>query len=185
MRCKRLVTAAATAAAIMAVPAAALSACRTADAVMVPAPAAAPDRLETGIALFQQGKYAEAEAELREVKTPEGDAYLAASLARQKKYAEAEAPARAAVQANPAHEVAVAALGESLVGQKKYDEAVEKMSAAIKVKTEQPYAYFWRGQAENGKKHVDKMVADFETFLRLAPKAPEAPTVRALLASLH
>jgi regulator of sirC expression with transglutaminase-like and TPR domain len=79
----------------------------------------------------------------------------------------------------------VAALGESLVGQKKYDEAVEKMSAAVKTKSDQAYAYFWRGQAENGKKHTDKMVADFETFLRLAPKAPEAPTIRALLSSLH
>jgi tetratricopeptide (TPR) repeat protein len=175
----------ATAAASIALPAAAVSACRSADALIAPAPAAAPDHFETGVNLYQQGRYAEAEAELRAASGAEAKAYLAASLAKQKKYAEAEKPAKEAVEANPTHEVAVAALGESLVGQKKYDEAVEKMSAAIKVKAEQPYAYFWRGQAENGRKHTDKMIADFETFLRLAPKAPEAPTVRQLLSSLH
>jgi len=175
----------ATIAASITLPAVAVSACRSADALIAPAPAAAPDHLAAGVALFQQGKYAEAEAELRAAEGAEAKAYLAASLANQNKYAEAEKPAREAVEANPAHEVAVAALGRSLVGQKKYDEAVEKMSAAIKVKVEQPYAYFWRAQAEQARKHTDRMIADFETFLRLAPKAPEAPTVRQLLSSLH
>ena len=46
------------------------------------------------------------------------------------------------------------------------------------------YAYFWRGQAYYGKKRADQMVSDFETFLKLAPKAPEAPVVRQLISSL-
>ena len=54
----------------------------------------------------------------------------------------------------------------------------------IKRKADFAYAYFWRGQAYYGKKRADKMVSDFETFLKLAPKSPEAPIVRQLLSSL-
>jgi len=165
----------------LAAPAAAVAVCRTGGADPAPAPA---DRLQTGIALFQRGEYAKAEATLREAAGPEASAYLAASLAKQKKYAEAEAPARTALEANPTNEVALAALGESLVGQRKFDEAIEKMSDAIKRKADFAYAYFWRGQAYYGKKKADRMVSDFETFLKLAPKSPEAPIVRQLLSSL-
>jgi tetratricopeptide (TPR) repeat protein len=169
----------------LAVPAAAAAACRTGGAGAAPAPAPAPaDSLQTGIALFQRGEYAKAEATLRAATGPDASAYLAASLAKQKKYAEAEAPAKAALEANPANEVALAALGESLVGQHKFDDAIDKMSDAIKRKADFAYAYFWRGQAYYGKKRADKMVSDFETFLKLAPKSPEAPIVRQLLSSL-
>lgn len=167
----------------LAVPAAAAAACRTGGAGAAPAPAPA-DSLQTGITLFQRGEYAKAEATLREATGPDASAYLAASLAKQKKYAEAEAPAKAALEANPANEVALAALGESLVGQHKFDDAIDKMSDAIKRKADFAYAYFWRGQAYYGKKRADKMVSDFETFLKLAPKSPEAPIVRQLLSSL-
>ena len=163
----------------LAAPAAAVAVCRTGGADPAPAPAPA-DSLQTGIALFQRGEYAKAEATLREAAGPEASAYLAASLAKQKKYAEAEAPARTALEANPTNEVALAALGESLVGQRKFDEAIEKMSR----KPDYAYAYFWRGQAYYGKKKADRMVSDFETFLKLAPKSPEAPIVRQLLSSL-
>lgn len=141
--------------------------------------------LENGIALYTQGKYAEAEAALRGASGPDVNAYLAASLAKQKKYAEAEPPAKAALQANATNEVAVAALGESLVGQKKYDEAINSLSAALAKKNSLAYAYFWRGQAYDKKKQAARMVADFQAFLRLAPRAPEAPTVQALLAALR
>ena len=146
---------------------------------------AAADELQEGIKQYRQGKYAEAEATLRRASGPEASAYLAASLARQKKYAEAEAPACAALEANATHEVAVAALGESLVGQKKYDETVERLSAALAKKNDLAYAYFWRGQAYDKKNQAARMVADFESFLRLAPKAPEAASVQAILAALR
>jgi len=149
----------------------------------VPAAARADD-LQSAIALFQRGEYAKAEAALRGATGPDASAYLAAALAKQKKYAEAEAPARAALEANPMNEVGLAALGESLVGQRKFDEAIDKMSDAIKRKSDFAYAYFWRGQAYYGKKKADRMVSDFETFLKLAPKSPEAPIVRQLLSSL-
>lgn len=151
----------------------------------VRAAAAAPDDLQEGISLFQQGKFAEAESPLRRAEGPEASAYLAASLARQRKYAEAQAPALTALEANPTHEVAVAALGESLVGQKKYDEAVARLTTVVGARADLPYAYFWRAQAFNGLKKADRMVADYETFLKLAPKAPEAASVQQLLASFR
>jgi tetratricopeptide (TPR) repeat protein len=149
------------------------------------AAAPAPDDLQEGITLFQQGKYAAAEEPLRRAQGPEANAYLAGALAKQHKYAEAEGPAKAALEANGTHEVAVAAIGESLVGQKKYDEADARLSAAIGARADLAYAYFWRAQAYNGLKKADRMVADYETFLKLAPKAPEAPSVQQLLASLR
>jgi len=148
-------------------------------------PPQASNPLQAGITLYQQGRYAEAEVKLRSATGTEASAYLAASLAKQKKYVEAEAPAKTALAANPIHPVAVAALGESLAGQKKYDEAITRLSAAIAAKNDLAYAYFWRAQSYYGKQQPDKMVGDFETFLKLTPNAPEAPTVRQLLASLR
>lgn len=138
-----------------------------------------------GIAHFEAGRYAEAEAALRGAAGLDAKAYLAASIAKQKRYEEAEAPAAQVVAEAPAHVIAVAALGESLVGQKKYDAAVERMTAALAARKDIAYAYYWRGQAWNNKKQADRMVADFEAFLRLAPKAPEAPLVQQLLAALR
>jgi tetratricopeptide (TPR) repeat protein len=143
------------------------------------------DDLEAGISLYREGKFAEAEARLRNASGAEGKAWLAASLARQKKHEEAEAAAKAVLADNTTHDVAVAALGEALVGQKKYDEAVERMGTAIKGRADLAYAYYWRGQAYYHKKQPDRMVGDFETFLKLAPKAPEAATVQQLLAGLR
>jgi tetratricopeptide (TPR) repeat protein len=146
-------------------------------------PARADEGLDAAVALYQQGKYSEAESALRAAPGVEAKAYLAASLAKQKKYDDALAAANAALAEAPTHEVAVAGLGEALVGLKKYDEAVEKLSEVIK-KADVPYAYYWRGQAYYNKKQADRMVGDYEMFLKLAPKAPEAKSVEQLLSTL-
>ncbi len=108
----------------------------------------------------------------------------AQSLIQQKKYAEAEAPANAALGACPSQAVAAAALGASLVGQKRYDDAVGRMTGVLGAKSDVAYAYLWRGYAYYYKKQPDKLVGDFQTFLKLAPSAPEAGTVQQLLNSL-
>ncbi len=154
------------------------------SAALLAVPAFA-DELQKGIALYEQAKYAEAEAVLRGVGGPEASAYLAASLAKQKKYAEAEPPARAALEASPVHPVGTAALGESLVGEKKFDEAIARLSAVLKEKPDVAYAYFWRAQAYHNKKEVARMVEDYQNFLKLAPNAPEAAAVKVLLAGLQ
>ena len=141
--------------------------------------------LEDGIDLFRQGKYAQAETKLRQAAGPQAQAYLAGALAKQKKYGEAEGPAKAALAANPTDEVAVAALGESLFGLKKYDEAISRLSDALGRNAGLAYAYFWRAQSYDKKGQAARMVADYEQFLKLAPKAPEAGTVKGLLAALR
>lgn len=165
-----------------AVAAVSIWACRTVEA----GPrrkATAPDALQTGIQLYTQKRWAECEAALRGAAGAEAAAYLSACLAKQKKFAEAEGSATTALAANPTHPVAVAGLGESLVGQKKYDDAIGRLTRVIAAKADVAYAYFWRGMAYYSKKQPDKMVGDFETFLKLAPTAPEAATVQQLLAS--
>jgi len=109
----------------------------------------------------------------------------AQSLARAKQYPQAEAAARAVVTACPNQPVAIVALGQSLAGQKKYDAAIATLSSAIAAKPDLAYAYFWRGQAYYGLRQKDKMVVDFTTFLKLAPTAPEASTVKQLLGGIR
>ena len=108
----------------------------------------------------------------------------ARSLVQQKKFAEAEAPARQALASCPTNPDGVHALGGALVGQKRFDDAIATMSGAIQAKPDLAYAYLWRGHAYYNKKQPDKMIVDFETFLRLAPNAPEATTVRQLLSGI-
>jgi tetratricopeptide (TPR) repeat protein len=108
----------------------------------------------------------------------------ALAKARAQKYAEAVTAANAILAACPTHAVATQALGNALVGQKLYDEVVARMTAAIAAKQDQAYAYLWRGYGYYYKKQPDKMAVDFQTFLRLAPTAPEAPVIKQQLAGI-
>jgi tetratricopeptide (TPR) repeat protein len=148
----------------------------------VPAPAA---DLQAGIDLYNAGQYAEAEAALRDNPELRARAYRAAALAKLKKYPEAEAEARQVLETNPTDDMAVAALGHALVGQEKIDEAVARLSAAIAARPDLAYAYYWRGQAYDKQKKASSMAEDFQTFLKLAPSAPEAKLVQAVLAALR
>jgi tetratricopeptide (TPR) repeat protein len=145
---------------------------------------AASDAARKGIALYEQARYAEAEAVLAAASGPEARAYLAATRVKLKKYREAEAPALEALAANPADPVASAALGESLVSQGRLDEAVRRLTAVIQADARLPYAYYWRGQAYHRLRQIARMAEDYRTFLALAPDAPEAPAVRVLLGGL-
>jgi tetratricopeptide (TPR) repeat protein len=145
---------------------------------------ATSDAARKGIALYEQGRYAEAEAVLAAAPGPEARAYLAATRVKLKKYREAEAPALEALAASPADPVASAALGESLVSQGRLDEAVRRLTAVIQVDARLPYAYYWRGQAYHRMGQIARMVDDYRTFLALAPDAPEAEAVRVLLGGL-
>jgi tetratricopeptide (TPR) repeat protein len=139
-----------------------------------------------GIALYKEGRFAEAEPVLRAaVEGTEARAYLAATLVRLGRNAEAEVEAKAALGADPMQPVAVAAVGEALVMQEKLDEAVARMSAALAAKDDLAYAYYWRGQAHQRTKQIARMVEDYQAFLRLRPEAPEAPALKVLLGSLQ
>jgi tetratricopeptide (TPR) repeat protein len=168
----------------------ALGACASSSSGRGPAPAprraAAPDAaVEQGVTLYQQGQYEEAAATLAPASGIRGLAYLAASRVRLGQYAEAEAPALQALQASPADPVASAALGEALVSQGKLDEAIQRLTTVLRADPSLPYAHYWRGQAYHRNTQIARMVGDYEAFLRLAPDAPEAPALRALLGSLR
>ena len=116
---------------------------------------------------------------------PSASAYSAASLAKQKKYARGRGPARAALEANPLHERrrgGAREVARRAAEVRRGDRGdVGRHQAQARVPRTPT---FWRGQAYYGKKKADRMVEDFETFLKLAPKSPEAPIVRQLLSSL-
>ncbi len=71
------------------------------------------------------------------------------------------------------------------MAQGKLDEAIQRLTAVIQADPRLPYAYYWRGQAYHRKKQIARMVDDYQAFLRLAPDAPEAPALKALLGSLQ
>jgi tetratricopeptide (TPR) repeat protein len=156
----------------------------TAIVFLALAGSASADSLQEGIALYQQGRFAEAEAKLRAASGTEASAYLGAALSKQKRYADAEGPASAALGADAGHPVAAAALGEALVAQGKYDDAVNRMSSVLAKRSDVAYAYYFRGQAYHKKKQIARMVDDYQAFLKLAPSAPEAAQVKVLLSSL-
>ncbi len=161
--------------------------CGSASSYARPVNVAPPpqDATQSGVKLYGEAKYAEAEVALASSTTAEGQAYLAASRVKQAKYAAAEAPAVAALGKQPAHPMAVAALGESLVRQEKHVPAIERMSAAIGHDDKLAYAYYWRAHAYSKSKQPARMVDDFEAFLSLAPEAPEAATIKQLLAGFR
>jgi tetratricopeptide (TPR) repeat protein len=139
-----------------------------------------------GIALYKEGRFAEAEPLLRAAaETTEARAYLGATLVRLGRHAEAETEAKAVLEVDPVQPVAVATLGEALVMQEKLEEAIARMTAALTAKNDLAYAYYWRGQAHHRTKQIARMVDDYQAFLTLQPEAPEAPALKVLLASLR
>ena len=118
----------------------------------------------------------EAEAALRRASGAEASAYLAGSLVKQRKYADAEAPAKAALEAN-AHARGRGGRARRVPG------GPEEVRRGGRRGCRPPIAApgrTWRTPTSGARrpiqrsKKADRMVADYETFLKLAPKAPEA-----------
>ncbi len=63
--------------------------------------------------------------------------------------------------------------------------AAREFEKAIELNPSYAYAYYQAGIVYNRLKKPDKMVHCFETFLKLAPNAPEAKKVQALLRSIR
>jgi tetratricopeptide (TPR) repeat protein len=112
-------------------------------------------------------------------------AQQAQGLVKQKNFQGAEAPARAALAACPTQATAAWALGGSLYGQKRYADTISAMTNILVAKQDLAYPYLWRGQAYYSTKTMDKAVQDFQVFLKLNPNAPEAASVKQILAALQ
>jgi len=68
---------------------------------------------------------------------------------------------------------------------KDYAAAARDMDKAIELDPKRAEAYYYAGIAYNQIKKPDKMVERFQAFLKLAPDAPEAAKVKALLRSIR
>ena len=63
--------------------------------------------------------------------------------------------------------------------------AVKDLEKVLSINPKNAYAHYYVGQAYGNLKQPDKMVDHLQTFLKLAPDAPEAQKVQALLRSIR
>jgi tetratricopeptide (TPR) repeat protein len=63
--------------------------------------------------------------------------------------------------------------------------AAEAFRRALKLKPDFAYAHYYAGLAHQRLKHTAEMSEHLETFIRLAPEAPERPAVAAILRTLR
>lgn len=143
-----------------------------------------------GVARLQLGKTKEAEAELTEAaKLSPESADVKVAMARlhieQKQFEKAQKALDEAKEIDSG--VADLALyrGALQLARKNYKVAAEELESAIERDAENAYAHYYAGLAYSGLKKPDKMVNHFQSFLRLAPDAPEAGRVQSLLRSVR
>ncbi len=71
--------------------------------------------------------------------------------------------------------------GAIRIAAKDYPTATKELDRALQLDEDNPYAHYYSGIAYANQKRPDKMIAHFQTFLKLAPNAPEAEKVKAVL----
>jgi tetratricopeptide (TPR) repeat protein len=152
-----------------------------------------------GLSLLELKSYVQAQSELEKVHSSEspaasntgvpGEGELKVALARaymgQKKYAEAQAALDAAQKASPEGADVYLYRGKLDIERRMYPQAVPELEKAISLDPKNAYAHYYAGIAYSNIRRPDKMVEQFEFFLKLAPNAPEADKVRALLRSVR
>jgi tetratricopeptide (TPR) repeat protein len=69
--------------------------------------------------------------------------------------------------------------------QKNYQAALEQLNQALAANPRLAYAYFYRGLVQDKLGRKDLLVGDMETFLKLAPHAPEAEIAKAVLRAVQ
>jgi len=143
-----------------------------------------------GLARLSLGKPDEAYAELSRAEdlAPDSDSVkvgLARVLIEKKDFDKAEAALKKARELNADNADVPLYFGALKVARRNYSEAIQDLNDAISRKPDSAYAHYYAGLAYNGMKRPDKMVESFQTFLKLAPDAPEAERVRSLLRSVR
>jgi Tfp pilus assembly protein PilF len=74
--------------------------------------------------------------------------------------------------------------GIALLKEGKHEEAAAELAKALEIDPKDAYAHYYFGMVNSKLGKKDLMVKHYQSFLKLAPDAPEAPRVRALLKSL-
>jgi tetratricopeptide (TPR) repeat protein len=135
-----------------------------------------------GLAQIEQHKVGDAEAHIKRAAELDsnGDSKLAlARLAIERKnYDEAESQMDGAEGAERDY---VAGLLQ--LNRQKNSDAAASFERYLSKNPDQAYAHYYAGLAYNGMKRPDKMLSHFELFLKLAPEAPEAKKVRAVVST--
>lgn len=93
----------------------------------------------------------------------------------------ARSPARTATSADTAMIGQHCDAGMTAFERKAFAAAAESFDLCINADPNRAYAYYYAGLAYYELDRVDLMVARFETFVRLAPDAPERPQVESIL----
>jgi len=109
-------------------------------------------------------------------------------LLRQKKYAEAETELARAIALDAASAPARLHRGHALIRLGRGDEAERELLAAVKLGGERPetaLAYRYLGALYNDRGDDPRAAHALEAYLRLAPDAPDAAHVRAILEGLR
>ena len=155
---------------------------------------AEPDNVQAheyfGLALLGAGKIGEAETALSRAQEldPNSDSVrigLARVFIERKQFDRAEAALQEAAALNNDNGDVPLYRGAMKLAQRNYQGAVDDLNIALSRKPDNAYANYYAGLAWNGLKKPDKMVESFQTFLKLAPNAPEAERVKSLLRSVR
>lgn len=91
----------------------------------------------------------------------------------------------AAGEANSEHPRTAYVRGLIKVVRKDFSGAVQDLEAACSSEPRNAYAHYYAGLAYNQVKRPDRMVSHFESFLKLAPQAPESARVRSVLRTVR
>jgi len=102
-----------------------------------------------------------------------------------KEFDKAEESLKAAQEINGENPEVPLYSGALKVAKRDFQGAISDLNQAIARKSDNAYAHYYAGLAYNALKRPDKMVESFQTFLKLAPNAPEADRVRSLLRSVR
>lgn len=108
------------------------------------------------------------------------------ALLNMRQFTEAELQLREALARNPAAATAHMYLGITLVNQRRYDEAEKSLLEAIsKGGHNISQAHYYLGGIYWHKKEYKRAADELETYLKLAPKAPDAERIRATIRDLR
>ena len=109
----------------------------------------------------------------------------AATLLADGQTAEAVTAAQQAVTASPDVAAAHYQLGLAQAARLDYEKAAPAFEAAISVIPTLAYAHYYAGLSYYQAERVDLMARYFESFLRLAPNAPERPQVESVMRTIR
>jgi tetratricopeptide (TPR) repeat protein len=142
-----------------------------------------------GVALYKEGKYAEAANVLKtEVDESTDDqnllTYLGLARVMAGDAAGAMEPLKKVLAVNEDSALAHYGMGLVYGRMKKLDDAIAELEKSVKLDPDYAYAHYQLGMAYNQKGEKALAIRHLRRFVELAPNAPEAAGVRAFLSRL-